>query len=32
MIALGGKISDKEPDQVFEIPNQSVWNNKYLLK
>ena len=27
-----GKTSDKEPDQVFEILNQSIWNNKYILK
>ena len=26
------KASDKEPDQVFEIFNQSIWNNKYILK
>ena len=32
MIALWEKISDKEPDQVFEILNQSIWNNKYILK
>ena len=30
MIALWEKISDKEPDQVFEILNQSIWNNKYI--
>ena len=28
----GKKIDDKEPAQVFEILNQSVWNNKYILK
>ena len=32
MIALWEKTSDKEPEQVFEILNQSVWNNKYILK
>ena len=29
MIALREKTSDKEPDQVFD---QSIWNNKYILK
>ena len=32
MIAQWEKTSDKEPDQVFEILNQSIWNNKYILK
>ena len=32
MIALWEKTSDKEPEQVFEILNQSIWNNKYILK
>ena len=32
MIALWEKTSDKEPDQVFQILNQSIWNNKYILK
>ena len=26
------KTSDKEPDQAFEILNQSLWNKKYILK
>ena len=32
MIALWEKTSNKEPDQVFEILNQSIWDNKYILK
>ena len=32
MIALWEKTSEKEPDKVFEILNQSIWNNKYILK
>ena len=32
MITLWEKASNKEPDQVFEILNQSIWNNKYILK
>ena len=32
MIALWEKINDKESDQVFETLNQSIWNNKYILK
>ena len=32
IIALWEKTSDKEPEQVFEILNQSIWNNKYILK
>ena len=32
MIELWEKISDKEPDQVFEILSQSILNNKYILK
>ena len=32
MIALWEKTSNKEPDQVFKILNQSIWNNKNILK
>ena len=32
IIALWEETSDKEPDQVFETLNQSIWNNKYILK
>ena len=32
MIALWEKTSDKEPNQVLEIFNQLIWNNRYILK
>ena len=32
MIALWEKTSGKEPNQVLEIFNQLIWNNRYILK